>query len=152
MQIASKQQLRLLILNYQKKQNWKNQKKKKKNNNNNRSNCNWQTVEAATTYPEIHENKKNEVAIINKHENCAKFFLLFYFLKSRSNLQLEWRKWDFENKRFGEDHGDFCSDGEEDGKKSTHTHTHTQQTRQHKRDPRNAGGTARDENPIAVYV
>jgi hypothetical protein len=28
---ARKQQLRLLILDYQKKQNWKNQKKKKKN-------------------------------------------------------------------------------------------------------------------------
>lgn len=88
-----------------------------------RSNCNWQTVEAATTYPEIHENKKNEVAIINNHENCANFFLFFYFLESRSNLQSEWRKWDFENKRFGEDRRDFCSDGE-DGKK-THTHTHT---------------------------
>jgi hypothetical protein len=32
MQKARKQQLRLLILDYQKKQNWKNQKKKKKNN------------------------------------------------------------------------------------------------------------------------
>jgi hypothetical protein len=30
MQKARKQQLRLLILDYQKKQNWKNQKKKKK--------------------------------------------------------------------------------------------------------------------------
>jgi hypothetical protein len=32
MQKARKQQLRLLILDYQKKQNWKNQKKKKKKN------------------------------------------------------------------------------------------------------------------------
>jgi hypothetical protein len=31
MQKARKQQLRLLIFDYQKKQNWKNQKKKKKN-------------------------------------------------------------------------------------------------------------------------
>jgi hypothetical protein len=33
MQKARKQQLRLLILDYQKKQNWKNQKKKKKKKN-----------------------------------------------------------------------------------------------------------------------
>ncbi len=36
MQKARKQQFRLLILDYQKKQNWKNQKNKKKKNNNNR--------------------------------------------------------------------------------------------------------------------
>jgi hypothetical protein len=94
MQKARKQQLRLLILDYQKKQNWKNQKKKKKKKKKNRREviATDKRLKLLQTYPEIHENKKNEVAIINNHENCANFFLLFHFLKNRSNLQSEWRK------------------------------------------------------------
>jgi hypothetical protein len=83
MQKARKQQLRLLILDYQKKQNWKNQKKKKKKKNRREVIATDKRLKLLQTYPEIHENKKNEVAIINKHENYAIFFLLFYFFEKQ---------------------------------------------------------------------